>query len=191
MAGDRQALLDAFEAMNAACKWAAGETAGIKTVADADRHMAGYDALLAATVKAGQAAGVLSGGVASEPETRATPEATADAASHIDRLQEAIEGERRFWHTVEVRPDDLSAVLEYVAVTIAELRTIPPAAIRAAEPPALDVERLADAMQRLQWGWLAWTDHSDPDPRRLQAFRNAAVNVAAEYARLQPDPETT
>ncbi len=50
----RAALVSAFEAMDAACKWAAHETAGVKTVADADRHMAGYDALLDATVKAGQ-----------------------------------------------------------------------------------------------------------------------------------------
>lgn len=55
-----QALVDAFHAMDAACRWAAGETAGIRTIADADRHTAGYDALLAATVKAGQAAGLLS-----------------------------------------------------------------------------------------------------------------------------------
>ncbi len=56
---DREALIAAYHAMNAACKWAAGETGGIKTLADADRHVAGYDALLDATVKAGQAAGIL------------------------------------------------------------------------------------------------------------------------------------
>ena len=38
-----------------------------KTTEDADRHMAGYDALLDATVKAGQAAGLLSGGAATPP----------------------------------------------------------------------------------------------------------------------------
>ena len=64
MTADRDALREAFYAMDAACKWAAGETAGVKTLADANRHTAGFDALLAATVKAGQAAGLLSGGAA-------------------------------------------------------------------------------------------------------------------------------
>ena len=53
------ALTEAYHAMDAACRWAAGETAGVKTTEDADRHMAGYDALLDATVKAGKAAGIL------------------------------------------------------------------------------------------------------------------------------------
>jgi hypothetical protein len=30
----------------------------------------------------------------------------------LTRLREAIEGERRHWHTVEVRPDDLAALLD-------------------------------------------------------------------------------
>ena len=37
----REALEDAFHAMDAACKWAANETAGVRTIADAERHMAG------------------------------------------------------------------------------------------------------------------------------------------------------
>lgn len=35
-------------------------------------------------------------------------EASADA---VDRLRDAISGERRYWHEVEVRPDDIAAVL--------------------------------------------------------------------------------
>lgn len=54
-------LVDAFETLNAACKWAAGETVGIRTLADADRHMAGYDALVEGAVRVGIAAGVLRG----------------------------------------------------------------------------------------------------------------------------------
>ncbi len=53
------ALRDAFDAMDAACRWAATQTGGIKTIKDADRHIKGYDALLEATVRAGKAAGML------------------------------------------------------------------------------------------------------------------------------------
>ncbi len=53
------ALRDAYEAMDAACRWAATETGGIKTTEDADRHIKGYDALLDATVRVGKAAGKL------------------------------------------------------------------------------------------------------------------------------------
>jgi hypothetical protein len=80
----RAALAEAFLAMDAACKWIAGETAGIKTIADADRHIAGYDALLDATVKAGQAAGLLSGGkvpVQDEPGLDAELRRLSEAAS--------------------------------------------------------------------------------------------------------------
>lgn len=55
----KSALVAAFEAMDAACQWAAGETAGVKTIEDANRHTQGYDALLDATVLAGKAAGKL------------------------------------------------------------------------------------------------------------------------------------
>ncbi len=53
------ALRDAYETLDAACRWAAGETSGIRTTEDADRHIKGYDALLDGTVRAGKAAGVL------------------------------------------------------------------------------------------------------------------------------------
>ena len=53
------ALKDAFKTMDAACRWAANETAGVRTVEDANRHMAGYDALVDGTARAGVAAGVL------------------------------------------------------------------------------------------------------------------------------------
>ena len=33
----------------------------------------------------------------------------------ISRLEDAIAGERLFWHAVEVRPDDLAIVLAYIA----------------------------------------------------------------------------
>jgi hypothetical protein len=33
----------------------------------------------------------------------------------IQRLREAIEGERRDWHVVEVRPDDIAALLDIAA----------------------------------------------------------------------------
>ena len=55
----RAALADAFKTMDAACRWAANETAGVRTVEDADRHTAGYDALVDGTARAGVAAGVL------------------------------------------------------------------------------------------------------------------------------------
>jgi hypothetical protein len=55
----REALVDAFRAMDAACRWAAQETAGVRTIEDADRHIAGYDALIDATARAGVAAGLL------------------------------------------------------------------------------------------------------------------------------------
>jgi hypothetical protein len=40
----------------------------------------------------------------------------------IQRLREAIEGERRDWHVVEVRPDDIAALLDIAeaARTIAD-----------------------------------------------------------------------
>lgn len=38
-----------------------------------------------------------------------------DGRTPIERLTDAIEGERRDWHLVEVRPDDIAAVLELVA----------------------------------------------------------------------------
>jgi len=56
---ERAALDDAYAAMDRACRWAAGETAGVQTVEDAARHMKGYDDLLAATVRAGKALGYL------------------------------------------------------------------------------------------------------------------------------------
>ena len=82
---DREALVAAFHAMDAACKWAAGETGGIKTIADADRHMAGYDALVDATVKAGQAVGLLSGGVPSEPASTGLDVAWAELQAALPK----------------------------------------------------------------------------------------------------------
>lgn len=38
------------------------------------------------------------------------------------RLQEAIAGERRHWHVVEVRPDDIAAALDDARDEIARLR---------------------------------------------------------------------
>ena len=61
---------DAYEVMDAACRWAAYTTTGIRSTADADRHMAGYDALLAGQVRLGLAIGRLHDFAAlSEPGT--------------------------------------------------------------------------------------------------------------------------
>ena len=64
------------------------------------------------------------------------------------------------------------------------------AAIRA-ESGGLDVERLATAMGNLRWGWLTWTDQTQPaeDRRRRRALKNAALALAAEYARLAEDAD--
>jgi hypothetical protein len=53
------AARDAYAAMDAACQWAATQTSGIKTLAEADAHIAGFDALLDATVALGMVLGIL------------------------------------------------------------------------------------------------------------------------------------
>jgi hypothetical protein len=56
----REAARDAYRTMDDACKWAAGQTGGIRSLSEADEHMRGYDALLDGTVRLGQALGILS-----------------------------------------------------------------------------------------------------------------------------------
>lgn len=47
----------------------------------------------------------------------------------IDRLRAAIEGERRHWHTVEVRPDDIAALLDAIRQCVTCGRPYDPAAV--------------------------------------------------------------
>lgn len=54
-----KAFEDAYAAMDAATKWAAHQRPEHDTLEAADEHMAGYDALLDAQVRAGRALGIL------------------------------------------------------------------------------------------------------------------------------------
>jgi len=56
----RAAAEDAYRTMDAAVRWAATQTGGIKSAVDADRHVSGFDALLAGQVRLGRALGILS-----------------------------------------------------------------------------------------------------------------------------------
>lgn len=66
--GLREAALDAYNVMDAATRWAATQTGGMRTVEDADRHVRGFDALLDGQVRLGQALGILSGNATGTPE---------------------------------------------------------------------------------------------------------------------------
>jgi len=86
----------------------------------------------------------------------------------IDRLTAAIAGERRDWHVVEAKPDDVAAVLAVVAAARAE--------------PTLDVERLARALH-------VTTDANprpyETCPQTLDGWHDkSAAVIAREYARL-------
>jgi hypothetical protein len=59
-------------------------------------------------------------------------------------------------------------------------------ALAAPDPAPLDVERLAGAMRALRWRWLGWVDLEDT-PRADEAIRNAADQLAREYAALEAD----
>ena len=88
----------------------------------------------------------------------------------FDRLQESIEGERRFWREVTVRPDDVAMAVEYIAGTV-PLLTIP--------EPSLNVERLARA-HMLARGATTY----DPDTPEFWA------SVVRQYTRLSEEAES-
>jgi hypothetical protein len=92
------------------------------------------------------------------------PQTALREASAMDRLQEAIEGERRYWHEVPVRPDDLSVALEYIATSFALRASVTPPTLDVAE--AADDVRYADGSGTSDY-WRGFNDGIDKLAARL------------------------
>jgi hypothetical protein len=71
----------------------------------------------------------------------------------IQRLREAIEGERRDWHVVEVRPDDIAAMLDIAEAArsvVAEQDCILPMTYQEQETLQMALDALRAALDRLE-----------------------------------------
>ena len=97
----------------------------------------------------------------------------------FDRLQESIEGERRFWREVTVRPDDVAMAVEYIAGTVPLLPIREAQRIVPIPEPSLNVERLARA-HMLARGATTY----DPDTPEFWA------SVVRQYTRLSEEAES-